>query len=54
MRDLGVYRWILHIYFDYVQIPEFFFRFSAVLIVMYFQFTSKIIYKTLTFWIHLG
>lgn len=25
MRDLGVYRWILHIYFDYVQIPEFFF-----------------------------
>lgn len=20
MRDLGVYRWILHIYFDYVQI----------------------------------
>lgn len=54
MRDLGVYRWILHIYFDYVQIPEIFFRFSAVLIVMYFQFTSKIIYKTLTFWIHLG
>lgn len=27
MRDLGVYRWILHIYFDYVQIPEFFFSF---------------------------